>query len=333
MEISSPSSEEYESLGLDEDTHRDLLENLLLCRRFEEKIEKLFLEEGILYGPAHLYLGQEAIAAGVLTPLKDKDYIFSHHRGHAHALAKGIPLKEIMCELFGKKTGTCEGLGGSMHVSVDAEKGALYSSAIVGSNIPMAVGAALAAKRKNEDRVSVSFFGDGAVTTGVFSEGLNMAQFLEVPALFICEDNQYAMSFKTDKVASDIADRAESYEIQTFDVNGNDVLAVYKATQKALDYLRNKSLPVFIEARTYRMKGHGVYDPADYRPEGEAEECLKEDAVPNYKERLLDEEILSKSDIEEIEDRIQEEIEDAVEYAQKCEEMDYKELEEKMEGR
>lgn len=332
MEISSPSPEEYGPLGLDENTHRKLLRNLLLCRRFEEKIEKLFMEEGILYGPAHLYLGQEAIATGVLTPLKDEDYVFSHHRGHSHAIAKGIPLKKIMCELFGKETGTCKGLGGSMHVSVDPEKGALYSSAIVGSNIPMAVGAAFAAKRKNEDRIAVSFFGDGAVTTGAFSEGLNMARFLEAPVLLVCERNQYAMSFKTEKVVSDIAERAASYEIKTLDVDGNDVLAVYKATQKALDYLRNKSLPVFIEARTYRMKGHGVYDPADYRPEGEAEEWLKDDPVPNYKKRLLDEEILSESDIDEIEDQIRGEIDEAVEYAQQFEEMDYEELKEKMEG-
>jgi len=333
IEVLSPSAEEYLPLGLEEEKLCELLKKMLLCRRFEEKIEDLFLVEGLLYGPAHLYLGQEATGVGVIGALKEDDVILSHHRGHCHAIAKDIPLRRIMSELFGKRDGTCKGLSGSMHVAIDAGKGALYSSAIVGSNVPIGVGCAFALKH-GENRLATSFFGDGAVTTGAFAEGLNMAAFLKVPLLLVCENNQYAMSFKTSRtISNSIAERALAYGIQTYSVDGNDVLAVYKATRCASDYIKDKKLPAFIEARSYRLKGHGVYDPAEYKPKGEAEEWNEKDPITLYKNRMLNEGIILNSFINELEEQVKAGIEDSIDYAQKSQVLSFEELCNLMGGR
>jgi pyruvate dehydrogenase E1 component alpha subunit len=307
---------------------------MILCRRFEEKIEELFMVEGVLYGPAHLGIGQEATSVGILRALGREDLMLSNHRGHSHAIAKGISLRKIMSEIFGKRDGTCKGLGGSMHAGIDINAGSLYYSGIVGSQIPIAVGIAFAVKRLGESNLVTCFFGDGATTTGAFAEGLNMAAYLEVPLLLVCENNQYSLSFKSENAIYDsIAKRGACYGIKTYSVDGNDVLAVYKAATKASNYIRAKSFPAFIEARTYRIKGHGVYDTAFYRQPAELEEWVLKDPIVIFKEKLLKEDMISNSKIRDLEEQVKEQIEDSVNYAKNSNPLGFDELIDLMGGK
>lgn len=331
--IKSPEPEDYDELGFDVNKLSKLYKDLYISRKFERRIESLFMDEGILYGPAHLALGTEAIAVGTLDNMKDGDQALTHHRAHPHAIVMGIPLDKLMSELFGKQDGTCAGLGGSMHVAIDPDRGGLYASAIVGSVIPIGPGTGYALKKKTEDNVVFTFFGDGAVTTGAFSEGLNMANHLEAPTLFVCENNQYAISFKTDSVCPNIAERAATYKIKSYWVDGNDVLAVHKATQEALEYMREKSAPAFIEACSYRLEGHGVYDQSKYRSDEEEEKMREYEPLRRYRERLQDEGFLSGDEISEIEEEADAELDNAVEHAKQADTMDYEELVKIMEGR
>jgi len=317
-EVKSIEPTEFQKYQLTKERLKDLLEILLKIRRFEEKVEELYLVRGLLIGPAHLYFGQEAIATGVCSALNTNDIIISNHRGHGHAIAKGIPTKLIMAELFGKATGTCKGLSGSMHVSIYLEKGALYSSAIVGSNIPIATGVGFALKHMKSNMVVAVFFGDGAVNTGAFHEGLNMASIMKVPVLFVCENNQYAISMKASKsvAARSIAERAvHSYNIPTFVVDGNDVLAVYRATAEAVKKIRKEKMPAFIECRSYRMKGHGVYDMCKYRSPNEAEPWKERDPISIFYNVLVGADIITKDEFEVLDKRVKKEIEEAVEFA------------------
>ena len=320
---------EFQEYELTKEKLTRMLEALLRIRRFEEKVEELYLDRGLLIGPAHLYFGQEAIATGVCSALKVDDIIISNHRGHGHAIAKGIPTKLIMAELFGKSTGTCKGLSGSMHVSIYLEKGALYSSAIVGSNIPIATGVGLALKRMKTDKVVAVFFGDGAVNTGAFHEGLNMASIMKVPVLFVCENNQYAISMKASRsvAARSIAERvAYSYNMPTFIVDGNDVLAVYRATKEAVRRIRKEKIPIFMECITYRMKGHGVYDMCKYRSPNEVESWKKRDPILIFKELLISSGIITKDEFEALDNIVKKEIEEAVEFSIKSPVLPFQEL-------
>lgn len=305
-----------------------LLRKMIEIRKFEEKIEELFLVKGILIGPAHLYLGQEAIATGVCANLRKEDIVVTTYRCHGHAIAKGVSIKKLMAEMFGKKTGTCKGLGGSMHAAISLEDGIMLATAIVGSGIPIAAGIALANKYSNKDIVTVCFFGDGAVNTGAFHEGMNIACLWKLPLLLVCENNFYAMSTHISRSLSSksIADRAASYNCGVFIVDGNDVLAVYEATRKAIDMIRKGSGPVFIEARTYKMKGHGVYDEGKYRDPNEVMKWLERDPIKIYKNKLIEEGMIKEAEVKKIEEEITKEIEEAVEFAMKSEVLDFKEL-------
>lgn len=325
IEVQSTSLDEFKDLG--RDVLIGMLKDMVRIRFFEERVEELFLTRGLLVGPAHLYFGQEAVAVGVCRSLKPDDVVLSNHRGHGHALAKGIPARYVMAELFGKATGTCKGLGGSMHVCMYPKLGALYSSAIVGSNIPIAVGVGFALK--NTGRAAVCFFGDGAVNTGAFHEGLNMASYLKVPVLFVCENNQYAISMKACKgvTAKSIAERVMyGYGMVCYVVDGNDVLSVYKASLEAVSKIRMGLGPIFIECRTYRLKGHGVYDKAEYRDRGEYEEWVKRDPILMFKNKLIEAGLLGVDDVKLIEDRVKEEIDDAELFAQSSQVMEFSRL-------
>jgi pyruvate dehydrogenase E1 component alpha subunit len=329
IKIETLKNEEYSSYGLSKEKLKDMLRKILLIRKFEEKVEELFLIKGLLIGPAHLCFGGEASAVGVISALNNEDIILSNHRGHGHALAKGIPSKNIMAELFGKITGTCKGLSGSMHVCIDINKGALYSSAIVASNIPIAVGVGYALKRMNDNRIVACFFGDGGTNTGAFHEGLNMASILKVPVIFVCENNQYGMSIPISQVlaAKSIAERVYyGYGIKTYVVDGMDVLATYKATKLAIEYTRKEKAPSFIEAIIYRLKGHGVYDKAEYRPKEEAEKWWRKDPVKLFSERLLNENIISEKELNKMNEEIKEEIEKAIDFSLKSEIFPFNEL-------
>jgi len=318
LKVKIERTEELRRYGLDEEKLVDFLRAMLRIRKFEEKVEELFLVKGQLMGPAHLCFGHEAIAVGVIKALNvGEDVILSTHRGHGHGIAAGIPFKDLMAELFGKEAGTCKGLGGSMHVSIYPELGCLYASAIVGSNIPIAVGVGLALKRMGKSAIACCFFGDGAVTTSAFHEGLSLARFLGVPVLFVCENNQYAISMRVDKAMSggSISDRvAGGYGIGASSVDGTDVLAVWRAAMEALKLVRGGD-PAFIEAITYRLKGHGVYDRAEYRPKEEVEEWSGRDPIPRFKRELISLGVISEPQISAIEGEIERELEDAVSFA------------------
>lgn len=303
--------------GLNRETLRKILHKILLLRKFEEKVEELFLVKGLLIGPSHLYLGQEAIAVGAMMALEPTDLTVTTYRGHGHALAKDVPSKLCMAELFGKSTGNCKGLGGSMHVAIYPKTGSLYATAIVGSGIPIAAGVGLGLKLKKSKSIVATFFGDGAVNTGAFHEGVNMIALWKLPVLLFCENNQYAMSTPVKRAVSSpsIAERARAYGMETMVVDGNDVVSVFVAAKAAAEKTRRESQPVFLECVTYKMKGHGVYDKGDYRPKDEVAKWLERDPIKVLKKNLLDHKLITQAEIDEVESATQREIEEAVEFA------------------
>ena len=237
---------------------------MLLIRRFEEQCERLYMD-GKIRGFLHLYIGEEAIAVGALSNLRDDDYIITHYRDHGHALARGMAPNAVMAELMGKVTGTSGGKGGSMHL-FDVEKGFMGGHAIVGGHLPIAVGLALAIKYRGGDQVVVCFFGDGAVNQGEFHESLNLASLWGLPVLFFLENNLYGMGTHVDRTHAggrDIFQSADTYEIPAAQVDGMDVLAVWEATLEAVQRVRGDGGPVFLEAMTYRFQG-----PLGRRPDG-----------------------------------------------------------------
>ena len=311
--------EEYDSYGINKSFLIDAFTKMSFIRKFEEKIEWLYLVRGVLMGPAHLYNGMEAIAVGVSKALKKGDLIVSNHRGHGHAIAIGIDPYKIMSEMFGYADGAQKGLSGSMHVAIDPEQGALYSSAIVGSQVPIAVGAAYAFKVKRTQNVVATFFGDGAVTTGALLEALNAARYLQVPLYLICEDNNYAEYTNIDTTVGRkrISEIFASFGIRTVEVDGNDVLAVYRAVKDYEDYVRNKKLPLAIHAYTYRLSGHSVTDPATYRSKEEVEKWKEFDPILRLRIRLINENIATKEELDSIENENAKKIDELVERAMK----------------
>jgi len=293
-----------------------MYQKMVTIRHFEDRIYFLFLQ-GIMPGTIHLYQGEEAVAVGVCANLGKDDVITSTHRPHGHAIAKGVSLKAIMAELFGKSTGCCRGKGGSMHVG-EPEVGALPAIAIVGGNIPIAAGAALAFKFQKSERVAVSFFGDGASNEGTFHEAINMAAIWNLPVIFVCENNLYGASTHVSKVMKikNIADRASAYGIPGVVVDGNDVLAVYQTVKEAVRRARAGEGPTLIECKTYRHGGHSRSDGCHYRPPGEKEEWLKKDPILRMRNKLIEMEILSEEMAKEIEEKIEKELDQAVDFAQ-----------------
>jgi len=292
----------------------ELYREMLKIRRFEERVSDLF-SKGLIPGFVHLYIGQEAVAVGVCANLTKNDYITSTHRGHGHCIAKGADMKRMMAELFGKKTGYCKGKGGSMHIA-DYSSGILGANAIVGANIPIAAGAAFAAKSKGTKNVSVSFFGDGASNTGAFHEGINIAAAWKLPVIFVCENNLYAISTRTTRSTpiTNIADRAASYGIPGVIADGMDVMAVYEAAHEATERARNGLGPTLIECKTYRFYGSFEGDPQRYRTKSEREEWLTKDPL-NFGEKLVKQDILTDADLQKIDQEIRSAVDEAVEYA------------------
>jgi pyruvate dehydrogenase E1 component alpha subunit len=269
------------------DRLKDFLREMLLIRRFEEKVEERF-RAGELPGFLHVAIGQEAVAVGVCRALEDGDVIASTHRAHGHTLAKGTHPNEVMAELYGKVEGCSHGYGGSMHL-YDVERGNLGANAVVGGGLPAIVGAALAFKLRGEPRVAVAFFGDGATNIGTFHESLNLAQLWTVPAVFVCEDNGYAESTPAHQQLpiDDLTKRAEAYGMTSMTVDGQDVEAVYRATQRAAKQAREGRGPVLMVCKTYRLTGHYVGDPQVYRPKEEVRELRStQDPLTKLRERL-----------------------------------------------
>jgi TPP-dependent pyruvate/acetoin dehydrogenase alpha subunit len=249
--------------------------------------------------------------------LQRDDLTVTTYRGHGHALAKDVPANLCMAELFGKSTGNCKGLGGSMHVAIYPKTGSLYATAIVGSGIPITAGVGLGLKQKKSKQITATFFGDGACNTGAFHEGMNLIALWKLPVLLFCENNQYAMSTPVKLAVSSpsIAERAHSYGMETVVVNGNDVVAVYVAAKFAAERARSESLPTFLECLTYKMKGHGVYDKGEYRPKDEVAKWLERDPITTFKKRLVNEKVLTSAEVDRLEASTQREIEDSVKFA------------------
>ena len=295
---------------------QEMYRKMLEIREFEEAIRLLFLE-GKMPGTIHQYIGMEACAVGVCSCLENNDVIASTHRPHGHAIARGIPLNNIMAELYGKVTGCCRGKGGSMHIG-DLDKGMLPAIAIVGANIPIVGGMALAFKLKKESRVAVSFFGDGASNEGAFHEGLNMAAVYNIPAVFVCENNLYAAStpIKQTSNLENISNRVCAYGMRGDIADGMDVLDVYKKAKEAVDLARERHLPTLLELKTFRLCGHSRRDPCNYMTKEERAYWQSRDPITLYEKFILDEGIISETSVNKIKQEIKNKIESAVSFAQ-----------------
>ena len=293
----------------------EMYRKMLEIRLFEEKVFELY-GQNLVPGTIHLYAGEEAVAAGVCSTLRKDDYIISTHRGHGHCIAKGADLNRTMAEILGKETGYCKGKGGSMHIA-DFSIGMLGATAVVGAGLPIAVGAGLSAKLRKTDQVTVCFFGEGASNQGTFHESLNMASTWKLPVIFVCENNLYAMGTRQSRVMNieNVADRAAAYGIQGVATDGNDVLAVYKATSEAVEKARRGEGPTLIECKTYRHKGHSRVDPAKYRPKEEVQDWLRRDPIKNLKEYLAREYSLTDDELQSIEKEAAIRIDEAVKFA------------------
>jgi len=292
-----------------------LYKEMKKIRKFEIFINALS-KKNEAFGNIHSYIGQEAIAVGVCNNLDKKDYIFSTHRCHGHCIAKGGSLKGIVAELMGKETGYCKGKGGTMHL-INPDIGMLGANGIVGAGIPIAVGAAYACKNFEPNRIVVSFFGEGASNTGYFHESLNLASLWKLPIIFICENNQYAISVNIKKAASvsDLSTRAASYGINGYRIDGNDVLEVINTTKKAIKNIQKNSKPSLIVCDTYRWLGHTINDPRTYRTKEEEEKWKTKCPVSNFEKKIIDENILKPKLVKTIDSEIESEISDAYEFA------------------
>lgn len=288
---------------------------MLLIRRFEETVGRMY-ELNKLAGSCHLYIGQEAVAVGAINCLRSDDYILSNHRGHGHFIVKGAELKLMMAELFGKATGYCKGKGGSMHIA-DIDLGNLGANGIVGGGLTLAAGAGLGIVQKGTDQVVQCFFGDGAINQGGFHESLNMASLYKLPVLYICENNQYAMStsYQRSSAQQDIVRRGDAYSIPAESVDGMDPLAVEAAVSRAVERARAGQGPSLIEAKTYRFLGHSRSDPSPYRSREEENSWKERDPLLVFKAKWIEEEVFTEADIEDMEARIEAELDAAVDFA------------------
>jgi pyruvate dehydrogenase E1 component alpha subunit len=293
-----------------------LYRQMLLARRFEEAAARAYAQ-GKIRGFLHLYIGQEAVAAGAISAAAPTDYIVATYREHAHYLMRTGDARGAMAELFGKATGCVGGRGGSMHL-FDARHRFLGGWAIVGGHLPIAAGVAFASKYRGEPDVTLCFFGDGTANMGAFHEGLALASQWKLPVLFICENNQYAMGtplYRTLAV-DDVAVRARGYPIEAEIVNGDDVLEVREAVRHAIEHMRREPKPFFLEAKTYRFRGHSVADPAKYRTREEVQKWMERDPLKVLAERMASLGIATEDHLKAIDDEVRAEVQDAVEFAE-----------------
>jgi pyruvate dehydrogenase E1 component alpha subunit len=291
------------------------LRSMLEIRIAEDKIQEMFMAN-LVRGTAHLCIGQEACSTGMAAVLQPGDTVTCTYRGHGHALAMGMSLRNLMAEMLGKAAGCCKGKGGSMHMT-DASIGLLGANAIVGAQLPIAVGAALTAQVKGLPHIAVTFFGEGATNIGAFHEALNMAAIMKLPVLFCCENNvygEYSVWSKTTPV-QDIAVRAQSYDMPSAIVDGQDVEAVYDAVSVAAARARAGQGPTLIEFKTYRYKGHSRNDTAPYRPAGELDRWLQRDPIHILRDRMITDGQLDQAEFEELQHAAEVAVVDAVDFA------------------
>ena len=296
-----------------------MLRRMMLIRKFDETVKDL-VQSAELVGMAHCYIGEEAVAVGACTALRDEDYITGNHRSHGHPISKGGDVRRAMAELLGKATGYCKGKGGSMHLA-DFDIGILGESGIVASALPVAVGAAMGSKMQNNDRVVISFFGDGASNQGACHEAMNLASIWKLPVIFLCENNQYAVttSFKETVSTENVSDRATAYNMPGVLVDGQDVMAMHEATVHAVQRARAGEGPTLLEAKTYRYEDHSeglnriLREP--YRTEEEIEFWRQRDPIDIHSKWLLENDVASQEEIDKVQNDVYEAIGDALQFA------------------
>jgi len=294
-----------------------LYRQMHLIREFERECERQYTR-GHIKGFLHVYSGEEAIAVGAISTLEPQDYVVTHYRDHGHALARGVSSKDIMAELFGKATGCSKGRGGSMHL-FDASKNFMGGYAIVGGQLPVATGLALASQYRGENRIALCFMGDGALNEGEFHEAMNLAAIWKLPVIFFCENNLYGMGAPASTTLimhQEIYRMAAAYGIPGAEVDGNDVLAVRELMLEVVQRVRGGQGPYFIEAKTYRLRGHSIADPANYRPPEEVSYWQSRDPVPRFKEWLLAEGQASQAEIDQVGASVEQEIVAAAQFAE-----------------
>ncbi|MGA9399373.1 thiamine pyrophosphate-dependent dehydrogenase E1 component subunit alpha [Haladaptatus sp.] len=301
-----------------EEGQKEALRRMLTIRAFDTKAGNLF-GDGELPGFVHLYIGEEAVAVGACSALEEDDYITSTHRGHGHCIAKGLDLEEMMDELYGKANGYCNGKGGSMHIA-DVDAGMLGANGIVGAGPPLATGAALTSQIKGEDTVALAFFGDGAVAQGQIHEAINLAATWNLPAVFLVENNQFGEGTPVEKQHNlqNLSETAEAYNIPGFTVDGMDVTAVYEAVKEARKRAMDREGPTFIEADTYRYRGHFEGDQQPYRTDDDIALWKENDAIESFKQRLIDAGTITEGEFDEMESEISDRVETAAKEAKEA---------------
>src|ERR1700720_1080726 len=299
----------------------EMLAVMLLIRRFEERASQQYQAQKI-GGFCHLYIGQEAVVCGAVAAVRDDDYIITAYRDHAHALARGTSADACMAELFGKETGCSRGLGGSMHF-FDRQNHMYGGHAIVGAHVPLACGLAFACKYRNEDRVTLCFFGDGAINQGSFHEALNLAALFKLPVIFICENNLFAMGTSVERSTSlkQIIDRAEGYDIPSCVVDGMNFRQVRDTLSEVVASIRKDPHPAFVEARTYRYRGHSMSDPASYRTKEQLEKYRLDDPITRLRAQLTREGKLTNDEFDRIDKKAKEGVLAAVKFAEQSPEL------------
>ena len=307
--------QERAGAGLSADKLKHMYRQMSRIRAFDTRIHDLF-EEGVIRGSTHPYVGMEAVAVGACAALREQDYIASTHRGHGHCIAKDCDLKLMMAELLGKATGYCKGKGGSMHIA-DLDKGMLGANGIVGGGMGLATGAALSSQLRGDGGVAIAFFGDGGINQGVFYECANMAAAWKLPVIYLCENNQYAMSANIYQMTGleDLAVRASAFNIPGVTVDGMDVLAVHETVAAAVERARGGEGPSLIVAKTYRLRGHNVGDTQVYRTREEVSEWEQKDPIPFFRGLLVERGVLTEAEATRIEEEVAQELVEAEQFA------------------
>ena len=306
------------AVNLEKTEVAEFYRKMLLIRRFEEASARLYMQR-LIGGFLHLYIGEEAVAVGAISLLEPQDYIITHYRDHGHALARGLDPKACMAELCGRSTGASGGKGGSMHL-FDASRNFMGGHAIVGGQMPIGVGIGLGIQMQGKNAAVMVFFGDGAVNEGEFHESLNLASLWKLPVVFFLENNLYGMGSHVDKTHAagrDIYNSAEYYKIPAVQIDGMDLMEVREATTEALRRVRAGNGPVFIEAMTYRYRGHSMSDPVKYRENSEVEEWRINDPIDRFKALALEEGLITSQEMEQIQKEVAETIAEAIDYATK----------------
>jgi pyruvate dehydrogenase E1 component alpha subunit len=301
---------------MEKQEYLDLYYQMVLIRRIEERAAELY-QQGKIGGFLHLYIGQEAVSTGVISARKPQDRIITAYRDHGVAINSGISAREVMAELLGKATGTSKGKGGSMHMA-SVEKNYWGGHAVVGAHLPIAAGLALGDLYLEKDGVTLCFFGDGATNIGFFHEALNLSKVWNLPVLWICENNKYGMGTSVERASAvvEIRQKAEGYNIPNARIEGMDVVKVRQAAEEHIKFVRSGKGPYFLEVVTYRYRGHSMGDPERYRQKDEVEKWQAEDPIGIFHKYLLDEKIAKDTELDDLETKVEADVEDAVEFAE-----------------